>query len=188
MDELTAPLPTASGVAPSLRIGLLVESMHASQYVHDFVRWAQSHPRIVVTHLILHPRPKDEAKSRLRGSTRSINTNGPYFFLSDFVFDVIESLEGSIIKSDKHHSGHLRKFDISSLVPNSLTIRSGISDSCLSCRFDPADVGRIKVLNLDLLLACETCNLQGEILDAARLGVVALRLGDNRVMRGGPAG
>src|SRR5262245_18106491 len=112
MDESVPPLPYQSlhRVSP-LRIGLLVDSVLVSPYVYDFVEWARSHKNIVITHLILHPRPESRFRlvRFLQRSIHSINTNRPYFHLSEWALRLVERLEEAIIQSDKHHSRHLQQ-------------------------------------------------------------------------------
>ena len=65
MNEFSpGPNANSQGTSP-LRIGLLVDSLTASQSVYDFTQWAQSHPNIAVTHLILQARPATEPGSKL---------------------------------------------------------------------------------------------------------------------------
>jgi hypothetical protein len=190
MDEFSSlPHQSLHRAAP-LHIGLLVDGVVASQYVYDFVEWARSH-QIIITRVILHPRPDMKSMSSLVGflrrSIRSINTNGLYFLISEWALQTVERLERAIIKRDKHHSRHLQKFDLSSLVQDTISV-SPISDSDSIYRFDVSDVQLIKDLNLDLLLRYGSCNLGGEILNAPRLGIISVCHGDNQKNRGDPVG
>ena len=53
MDELSPLAPRESHPVSPLRVGVLAESRETSQHVYDFLKWARSHPRIVLSHLIL---------------------------------------------------------------------------------------------------------------------------------------
>ena len=52
MDQFSAASRQSLHSASPLRIGLLLDSMVASQYVYDFVQWAKSHHKVTVTYLI----------------------------------------------------------------------------------------------------------------------------------------
>jgi hypothetical protein len=194
MDEISQIKPPRRRGASPLRIGLLVDSVLASQYVYDLVRWAQSHPNITVAHLILHSQPEIKSVSRiarfLQISRYYINIKKLYFLISELALHAVNRIERAIIKKDQRHSGHLRKCDLSLLVKNIIVVTSVNSDSDPNSGglYNGADAQRIKELNLDLLLRCGSSNLRGEILSASRLGIIALQLGDDRIIRGGPAG
>src|SRR5262245_17655188 len=189
MDEFSAP--TLRPASP-LHLGLIVDSAVASQYIYDFVRWALSTKNINLSHLILYSRPQVKFKSRppgfLRRSILSINANGLHFLISEWAMQTVERLERHIIKRDKHHSRHSGKFDLSSIVHDTISIRPIIPDSGYDYRFDPSDIQLIKELNFDLLLNCGTCNLRGEILNASRLWIISVCHGDDQTNYSDPTG
>ena len=120
MDESASPLHQDSQPDVSAAYRGVGRNAATSHYVYEFVKWARSHPSIVVTHLILHPRPGLKVSlvswiSCMR-SVRSVKTHGLYFVISEWALQTVETLEQEIIKRDKHHSQHLRKCDLSSLV------------------------------------------------------------------------
>ncbi|HJS37812.1 MAG TPA: hypothetical protein VJ789_06740 [Burkholderiales bacterium] len=63
-----------------------------------------------------------------------------------------------------------------------------VSPSGCVHRFADADVQAIKACQLDVILRMGSGILRGEILSAARHGVLSFHHGDNRTHRGGPAG
>jgi hypothetical protein len=192
MDKLS-PLPRANTKStPPLRVGLLLNSVTVSQSLYDFTQWAQSHPNITVTHLILHARPATELGSKLAGFLKSLiqsaKRNGLYFFVSKLTFCILELLERQRLKRDKQHSGHVRNLDLSPLVKDTIVIMSDISEPGLACQIDAADIQKIKDLKFDLLLTCGRWTLSGGILNASKFGIISLQHGDDQTNRGGPAG
>jgi hypothetical protein len=180
MNEFSAgPNENSQGTSP-LRIGLLVDSLTASQSVHDFAQWAQSHPNIAVTYLILQARPATEP--------HSAKGDGLYFALSELAFHIVELFERQRIKRNQRYSEYLQTFDLSSLVSSSISITAIISQPDFAYRIDAADIQKIKDLKLDLLVRCGRHNPSGELLNASRLGIISLDHGDARINRGGPAG
>jgi hypothetical protein len=174
-----------------LRMGLLVDSLHASKYVFDFVKWANERTNSVdITHLIIHARPEESRQltffHKLTTSLRRIGllrTCGET--LSRLLFYIILKIEKILLSRDNRYKNHFDTFDISALVPHKLIITPIISESG-HIYFNDGDVKKVKVLNLDILLRCGCNILYGDILNAAALGIISLQHGDNRLNRGGP--
>jgi hypothetical protein len=176
-----------------LRIGLLVDSVHSSKYVCDFVKWANSRANLVaITHLVIHARTGEPRKlTFFRKLTTTLARRGLVGTwrkaLSTFLYNIIVQLEVRLLKWHSRHNDHLDTFDISSFVPNKLIVTPIVSKSGYIYRFSDEDVTNIKALDLDILLRCGTGILRGNILNAARLGIISFDHADNRVNRGGPA-
>jgi hypothetical protein len=194
MDEFSVGSHANPQGARSLHIGLIVDSVNVSQYVYDFARWALSHQNITVTPIILNVRPLTEPTSKYADfperTIRRANQGGLYPAISNLAFSILESYERKKIKRDKYHYDHVRKFALSSLGRETLTINPIIpgSESEDVYRFDTRDIQKIKDLNLDLFLSYECWNLSSEILSVSKLGLIRLRHGDDRKTRGGPVG
>jgi hypothetical protein len=176
-----------------LRIGLLVDSLHVSKYVFDFVKWANARTNLVaITHLVIHARPEGPRKLLLlRKLITSLTRIGLLEtcrkVLSTFSFYIILKIEARLLRRNSRYKDHLDTFDISAFVPNKLVIRPIISKSGYIYRFNDEDVEKIKALNLDILLRCGSGILHGDILNAATFGIMSFHHGDNRINRGGPA-
>lgn len=175
-----------------LRMGLLVDSLHASKYVFDFVKWANARHLVAITHLIIHVRPEESRKPvvfrKLITSLRRIGLIATCRKASaQLLFYIIVKIEARLLRRNNRYSDHLNTFDISAFVPNKLEIRPIISKSGKIYRFNDEDVKKVKALNLDILLRCGSSILRGDILNAASLGIISLDHGDNRLNRGGPA-
>ena len=69
-----------------------------------------------------------------------------------------------------------------------LQLRPLVSPSGFVHRFAEEDVRTLKAWNLDVILRMGSGILRGEILGAAKHGILSFHHGDNRTHRGGPAG
>jgi hypothetical protein len=178
-----------------LRVGLLVDEPSASKYVLDFVIWAQANQNIVsVTHLIVHapgPVPHTDVGSFRRLLTRMKRDGVRAAVVHSLVslsYKFLVRSEQLLLRRNGRHANHLEKFDLSRLVPNAIRILPKVSKSGFVYRFSLAEVEKVKKLELDLLLRCGSGILRGEILEAARLGIISFHHADNRINRGGPPG
>jgi hypothetical protein len=184
MDDSPFAIDSGERVASPLSIGLLVESATVSHYVHDFVVWAQSHPKLAVSHLIIleaQGKPKPNEKSSFasidRGSARALST---------LAFRAIERFERALIAKDVHHSVHLRRYDLRPLIQNVVKLPATKAD--VGYWLDPLPAKMMKKLDLDLILHCGQMAPMGDICEASRLGVIAVHCGDPQRVRGGPPG
>src|SRR6266853_295194 len=169
----------------ALKVGLLVSSTFSDKYVRELALWAKDREDIKISHLIVHPRPRDSRLSRLRNV---LLEQGPYVLLSKILFRLIVSVETLFLKRTGLHSDHYQTFDLRQLVDEVLTVAPIASKSGLVYRFSGEDIEKIKALDFDLLIRNGSGILRGDILHASRFGVISFHHGDNRINRGGPAG
>jgi methionyl-tRNA formyltransferase len=77
--------------------------------------------------------------------------------------------------------------NINSLGINKYIIDCNISNSHLYKDYDQ-NISKIHKLKLDLIIRCGTGIFKGQILNAAKYGILSSHHGDNRYYRGGPGG
>ncbi len=172
-----------------LRIGLLVDSLQVSKYVHDVVVWADRQPDIEIDCLILlTDETADSGSGGLAGLRRELVAGQWRVALSKIAFRAITMIESRILRRHPKYRQHEQRFDISAMVPNVVRTTPAISPSGLVCRLGADDIASIRAREPDLLLRCGSRILRGDVLEAARLGVLSFHHGDNRVNRGGPPG
>ena len=174
----------------TLKIGLLCDSEAMSKYVFDLATWILSRPNLSVA-LIIHQNVQAEWSATVRGRVgkvvQTMSRNGIFAALSKVLFYLLTAIEGAFLKRTRHRD-HTRAFDLSSLVSESITIKPVVSKSGLVYRFSASDLQRVKDLNCDVLIRCGKGILRGDILNAARHGVLSFHHADNRINRGGPPG
>lgn len=174
-----------------LRVGLLVDEVEASKYVFELADWAnnQSHA-LAITHLILHPRKLKITNGTISGRLgklfNSLKNEGVQRTIAKILYRLIIVIETVLLRRIERHKNHFDSFDLTSVVPEQITITPLVSKSGFVYRFEPADVEKVRSLNLDLLIRCGRGILRGEILTSARLGIVSFHHADNRINRGGP--
>jgi hypothetical protein len=186
-EHATAYVRSAGPGPCALKIGLLVDSERTSKYVYDLARWAATQPDLEISHLIIHA-PDAVSSSRLQKVATSLRVRGAYHVLGRALFALIVRSERMLLRRSAVHRDHFASFPLHEVVRESIRVRPRLSKSGLAYRFSDEDVDTIEGLGLDLLIRCGSGILRGEILGAARLGVISFHHGDNRVNRGGPAG
>ena len=182
---------TSQSHVAKLRIGLLVDSECVSKYTFELVNWAQKNSNAVsISHLVIlsSDRLENRTKSSLFRLISKMRSRGFGGTCARVLFKMIVSLERAMLRRHERHFNHFQQFDLSAMVENKIQIRPIVSKSGFVYRLSPEDVQRVKHLGLDVLIRCGSNILRGEILKAARLGIISFHHADNRVNRGGPAG
>ena len=168
------------------RIGLLADGTEVSKWVRDFAAWADAHPDFEIAAVITHPAPQASARG-LRKFAALARDKGLYVALSRAAFALTMAAERALACRSPHFRDHFRTHPIDPRVPV-IETKPIVSKSGIVYRFGEDDLQRIRALELDALVRCGNGILKGEILSAARDGVISLHHADNRVNRGGPAG
>ncbi|WP_414474565.1 hypothetical protein [Microvirga sp. M2] len=101
---------------------------------------------------------------------------------------VLGLIEEAVLRASTHHRKYVSEFDISELIPFTICTTTSLSSPDLTHRFRSDDVTKIRELDLDLLIMPVGVNLSGDILKAARLGIIAVQYSDNRGGRDSPPG
>jgi hypothetical protein len=171
-----------------LRIGLIVDSPFASKYAFEIAAWAQARSDLSISHLIIQGGLETQHAGRLGKVARLARRHGVRKILRQLSFKAITDFETLLLRRTPFHADHRASFDLRPLVPGALQTAPIVSTSGLVFRYRDEDLRAIRGLSLDLLLHFGSGILRGEILTAARFGVVAIHHADNRVNRGQPAG
>jgi hypothetical protein len=166
-----------------LKVGLLVNGPLANKGVYDLAAWANQQTDVEITHLIVHgPDPAPKPVSRFR---KLLRQEGLYRTVSRLFFHLIVALEQLVTRTRSHWR---QDRDLRAVVPLQLTVTPSVSHSGYVLRFRSEDIQDIQHLAFDLLIRCGAGILRGDILHAAKLGVLSFHHGDNRINRGGPPG
>ncbi len=180
-------MQTSNGVAgqeslggQALRIGLLVDAVSTSKYVYELAQWAGSQKNLVFSHLlVLHPRVRSDA--RAGGEHGSSG-------LARLLLRAVVAVENLLIRQVSIHRDHLAKFDLGTLVPNQIALAPVLPEAGLAFGFSASDIEKIKSAGLDLLIHCGSGMPTGQVLGAARLGVIAFDHADHAIDRAALAG
>lgn len=174
------------------KIGLLVNNSWVDSYIYDFIVWAKHQPDLDVSHCLLIGDVKPVQKGRWTRLADEILQTGFLLTLrkriNGILFAILYRLEARSLKRLGLHDAFFEKKDALNLVERSLSLSPNISKSGFVYRFNAADIEKIEEQKFDILL--RFCNgiLKGDILGAAKHGIISFHHGDNQVNRGGPAG
>jgi len=166
-----------------LRIGIISSGTVLSVYHADFLRWCLSHPGIELSHLIvMRERTVDTHRSNDcdEHSARSASRAKTFLSPSLNMVRALGSIEEAALRAWTPHRQYVSDLDVSDLVPSTLYVATSLSLSDHTRCFKADDVTKINELDLDLLIMPLGGNLTGEILKAARLGIIAVQYSDNR--------
>jgi hypothetical protein len=175
-------LPRAATGNPPLRVGLLLDHPLAPQHICDFVEWAQSRPDVAVTHLIIRAKSERSCAGLKRVFHRAIEGLGSLAqsaTWSRLAFSLLNAFERAILRRNRRHFEYLHSRDLSDLVKGRVLVAPVKSKPDEACLYNAGDLQAVQELGLDLLLKCDGCTLDGEILQASRLGTIGVYQGDD---------
>lgn len=170
---------------PPLKIALIVDSATVPHYTYELVQWAASQPGIALTHIIVQELPPARRMTKIQRVRDIRKREGFKILATRMLWALIVRLEEYRLRhrvTDRHFAPK----DVSGMVPNILRVTPEISKSGFVYRYAPADIATIRAQEFDVLLRCGSGILRGDILTAARFGILSFHHGDNRVNRGGP--
>ncbi|TAK31804.1 MAG: hypothetical protein EPO21_16280 [Chloroflexota bacterium] len=169
----------------TLKIGLLVPSRFSSKYVYDLVDWANKQSNIEISHLILCTTSRKNVRFGVDGL---FATKGLYAVTSRLLFRLIISAEQLVLNALESYRYQLDLLDLTPLVKHELTVEPAVSMPGSICFLSSDQSNAVRQLELDLLISCGSWTLRGDILNASRLGVIAIRFGDDRANWDAPPG
>jgi hypothetical protein len=137
---------------------------------------------------VIHSSPIHACKSLFSKIIRRFFERGLYNTISLIFLWVLYKVENYLISRSSKFKDHLKLMDLSEVVKKSIRISPRISKSGFVYHFTENDIDKLLEHQFDILLLCSGGILRGEILNAARFGVLSLHHADNGVNRGVPAG
>ncbi len=171
---------------PPLKIALLLDSDLVSEQTHELVLWAVQRPKVNLTRLSIKSVPGKD--SNVQRTSVRLRAYGAVKLINQFVFDSLRRLEGQLLRQSSAIRDHRKTYDISALVPERIALHSETTQGGEIFFIPPVQINTLRALKLDLIINCSGRILKGDILNAARLGIVSVHLGDGSLNRRGPAG
>jgi len=170
------------------RIGILLEGTQCSKYLYETVKELAGSGQVELFFLIyrggLEPQGvwnKLRSKLKTKGLLRAIEL-GFFRAMVDLEFKAVSVLNPKLREHNK--TGDIAKFSHNEIV----YLNPLFSASGLVVRFPEEDIEKIRSLRLDLIVRGNAPGIfKGEIIRAARDGILSFHHGDNRWHRGGPA-
>ena len=169
------------------RLGLLVDSLEVSKYVYDIARWAYDH-RDINFKICVIVHSSGCAKPRPHFIRRIVELLWSRRLLSAALWKLIVLLEFVLLKRNPNYADHFTTYSLRQWATEAMELHPIVSRTDFVYRFSRADIEAVSSLNCDLLVRCGGAILRGEILQAARWGIISFHHADNRVIRGIPAG
>lgn len=167
------------------RVGLLVDGVCVHKIFADLIAWARRQPDVEVAALIVLRSPHQPG-GKFGALREMVRRLGLYGAVSRLAFARVVRLEQALAGLGR--SDHARLHDVGHDVASHLEVHPIVSKSGFVYRFADEDLRRIRELDLDLLVRAGSGILKGDILSAAKRGILSIHHGDNRINRGGPPG
>lgn len=170
-----------------LRIALIVDSSVSSKYVYDLATWGKRQSNLEISHLIIQKIPQEAQKNIFSKIGNVLKKHGLVKIIELVLYRIIYIVESKRLKNTQYKD-HLSKFDLNEYVRDSISVQPIISKSGFVYRYEESDIDKIKKLKFHILIRCGSGILRGEILNAAKFGIISFHHADNRINRGVPAG
>ena len=169
------------------KIGILLNSTNCSKYFYETVSELEKSNQIELFFLI---NSGIEAQQGIWAKIKSkIKTEGLIRFIEAVVFKLITVAEYKTLSVFYQKiREHNETFNIDEFKKNEVTyLRPIFSASKLIVRYSNKDIDKIKAINLDMIIRGNALGIfKGDILKAAKEGIISFHHGDNRWNRGGP--
>lgn len=165
------------------RIGILMNDLVCSVYTARIIEDLEAIPGAKLVLLM------ESAKNPHHGASARLRQQGLTRFASLALFSAWTRLENRFFaKLQKSAADLLRRESLDeSRFAAKIDITPQFSPKGLNCTYSAEDVARVREAGLDLIVRGNGGAIfKGEILSAARLGILSFHHGDNRWNRGGP--
>jgi len=169
------------------RIAVLINSTNCNKFLFETVSGLSSSNQIELFFLLSNSEmahqkiwEKIKYKIRSKGLIRVIDT-ALFKLLTDTESTILSALFPAIKE-------HKKQMSMDEFIKNDpINLNPIFSNSGLTVRYPDQDIRNIKSLKLDLIIRGNAQGIfKGEILEAAKKGVISFHHGDNRWNRGGP--
>lgn len=171
-----------------LRIGLLVDEPRLGASLSAFVAQCREQALLEVSHLVVHPVPRDDTNSRFARLRHWVGRRGLKALAGKFVFHGLRVIEQRVLQASGRQLDDGPQVEAASLGLTVIEVHPQVSPSGFVYRFGADDLQRLSEQRFDVLLRFGSGILRGAILQLPTFGVLSFHHGDNHVNRGGPPG
>lgn len=165
-----------------LNVGLIVDKVFVDKYIFDLVKWSKNIKNVKISSLIVQNIKKKHTIIDV------IKKNSFKEIIKKILYRLLILIDSVLFNFKKPNNKYFSYFDIEKEVDSIIFVNPQISENGFFYQYKSEDIIKIKELDLDVLIRCESGILKGEILNAANFGVLSLHHGDNNIYRGGPPG
>jgi methionyl-tRNA formyltransferase len=170
-----------------MKVGVLMNSLECSSYLFDNLT-RLSGERTIELHLLQNRSRETAGATRLATKIRQV---GLPRLASIVFFNLVEYVERKAFSAlFPGVRTHFERKELSeAMFASTLMLNPTFSKNRISVTYPEHDIERIRALDLDLILRGNGTGIyKGEILSAAKKGIISFHHGDNRWNRGGPPG
>lgn len=164
-----------------LNIGLIVDKVFVDKYIFDLVQWSKNIKNIKISCLIVQNIKK-------KTLINIIKKNSFKEIIKKILYRLLLLIDSLLLNFKKPNNKYFSYFNLEKEVDNIIFVNPQIFDNGFFYQYNSEDITKIRELDLDVLIRCESGILKGEILNVANFGVLSLHHGDNNIYRGSPPG
>ena len=168
------------------RVGILLRSLNGSKYLYETVEELSRSGTIEIFFML----NREAALKKRWAAQARMRTQGVPRFAAWIFFMLTANGEGGILsRIFPRVKEHRDVWSLEKFITNEpVRLNPIVSSSGFSVRYSEEDIERIKSLGLDIIIRGNAPGIfRGEILSAAKEGIISFHHGDNRWNRGGPA-
>jgi hypothetical protein len=170
-----------------LKIALIVDSTFTSKYVYDLVIWSKKQPNLEISSLIIQ-KTSFRSLSKFKRGIKFLQKKGIATLVEQIGFYLLVRLESLLLKRYNIHRDHFHKYNLLDHITEIINVKPIISKSGYVFRYDDNVIKKVREYNFDVLIRCGSGILRGDILTAAKHGIISFHHADNKINRGGPPG
>lgn len=170
------------------KVGIIVDSGTASDFVADFIRQSRFSSNYYVSTIIVNETDETRFK-KLRKAIFLFKRDGFYALFSIITFNIITYLEQQILLMFVKKNKPPRKSDYNfGSDIEIISLNPIFSPGRMVIKYRKEDIDKLKKLNFSIFIRACSGILQGDILDICPNGVISYHHDDNKMIRGGPPG
>ena len=171
------------------KIGIILDSTNCNRYLHNSIRQLAQNSHIQLVFLVNRGgRAPTGILAKIKNMVRARGMRRCFQLVA---FKLMSAVEMSILSYFlKHLKEHRKTFSLLQFCGGNIVhVQPSFSKSGIVVRYDAMEIERIKALGLDLIVRGNAAGIfKGEIVSAAKDGIISYHHGDNRWNRGGPPG
>ena len=172
-----------------LCVALIVDDAPQRSVCWDLIERSKKAKSYSIEFLVVQQKPiKVDSGSFVSRIFRHLRQHGLKSLTGKIGFLLIEKVEKVRTLRDRKYKDFYRSYSLDDLGIERLYVRPLVSKSGFVYRYAQDDLQKITARNPDILIRCGSGILWGQILEAARFGILSFHHANNAINRGTPAG
>ncbi len=155
-----------------IKIGIITNENWVDKYTYNLAKWIKLNNK------------KFEFSSYISVEKKQKKIINNKIFKKIF-FRIILIIENFLLKSNKNHHDHLKKFNLEKILKKKILIKI---DNNNRLKFNKSDIKKAKKERFDILIRSCSNILSNEFIKISKNGVISFHHGDYEKFRGAPAG